>query len=202
MRGAPDPAASPWLPPLVRDLRNHAGHSLVLAGEFVPDSVWEGARLLNELGNVGATVTYPAGGSHFSARTPRPSLRTRCLSGGIDAVFLLDCNPSTPRRGFLAPRFSAKFRLCTTDSCGRNRSAVAGTCQNCMSSRAGATRLLSTEHQTSFSRSSSRSTWYFPHVLAAALLTEWPANDYDIVRSYWREILTGDDFESLWPGGA
>ena len=39
----------------------------------------------------------------------------------------------------------------------------------------------------------------FPRTcFAAALLTEWPANDYDIVRGYWRGILADGDFESLW----
>ena len=121
MRGAPDPAAPAWLPPLVRDLRKHAGRSLVLAGEFVPDSVWQGARLLNEeLGNVGRTVTYPCGGSHPLGHAHSRPTRERNVVWRHRRRVPLGCNPvyTAPadipfRRG--APQgvvFSAPRTLC------------------------------------------------------------------------------------------
>ena len=203
MRGAPDPAASPWLPPLVRDLRNHAGHSLVLAGEFVPDSVWEGARLLNEeLGNVGATVTYPAEALISSGTHTLAQLANEMFSGGIDAVFLLDCNPVYTAPADI-PFAEALRKVPFSVHHGLYADETAALCRWHLPELHvlegwgdalafdGTPNIIQPLIQPLYGGIS-------PHVLAAALLTEWPANDYDIVRSYWREILTGDDFESLW----
>jgi molybdopterin-containing oxidoreductase family iron-sulfur binding subunit len=50
-----------WTAPLVKDLRAHAGRSLVLAGEWQPPAVHALAHAINNhLGNAGKTVTYSA----------------------------------------------------------------------------------------------------------------------------------------------
>ncbi len=53
------PLASAWVRAVARDLRAHAGSSLVLAGDAQPPEVHALAHAMNELlGNAGATVTY------------------------------------------------------------------------------------------------------------------------------------------------
>jgi MoCo/4Fe-4S cofactor protein with predicted Tat translocation signal len=55
--GAPDIAK--WVAALAKDLTNHRGRSLVVAGEYQPASVHALARSMNQaLGNAGTTVTY------------------------------------------------------------------------------------------------------------------------------------------------
>jgi molybdopterin-containing oxidoreductase family iron-sulfur binding subunit len=58
--GAAVPAAATrWLDPLVQDLQNARGRSLVIAGEGQPPAVHVLAHAMNQaLGNVGTTVTY------------------------------------------------------------------------------------------------------------------------------------------------
>jgi MoCo/4Fe-4S cofactor protein with predicted Tat translocation signal len=52
-------AARDWIGPLVKDLQNARGRSLVIAGEGQPPAVHVLAHAMNEaLGNVGATVSY------------------------------------------------------------------------------------------------------------------------------------------------
>jgi MoCo/4Fe-4S cofactor protein with predicted Tat translocation signal len=203
IRGVPDSAAAPWLQPLVRDLRNHPGRSLVLAGEFLPDSVQQGARLLNEeLSNVGNTVAYPTEalirpGSHTLAE-----LTSEMLSGSIDAVFLLDCNPvySAPAdvpfaEALRKASFSVHHGLYADESAAvcRWHLPALHPLESWGDALAfdGTAGIIQPLIQPLYGGIS-------PHVLAAALLNEWPANDYDIVRSYWRGILAADDFESLW----
>ncbi len=55
---APD-SAQAWIGPLVKDLQNARGRSLVIAGEGQPPAVHALAHAMNEaLGNVGSTVVY------------------------------------------------------------------------------------------------------------------------------------------------
>ena len=203
MRGTPNPAAPPWLPPLVRDLRNHAGRGLVLAGEFLPDSARQGARLLNEeLGNLGQTVTYPAEALIPPGTHTLTELANEMLSGGIDAVFLLDCNPvyTAPADVPFAEAlrkisFSVHHGLYADESAAVCRWHLPG-----LHALEGWGDALAFDGTISIIQPLIQPLYdgISPHVLAAALLTEWPANDYDIVRTYWRGILADDDFESLW----
>jgi MoCo/4Fe-4S cofactor protein with predicted Tat translocation signal len=203
MRGAPNPAAPPWLPALVRDLQNHAGRSLVLAGEFVADSVRQEARLLNEeLGNVGQTVAYPAEALIHPGTHTLAQLASEMLSGAIDAVFLLDCNPVYTAPADV-PFAEALRKVSFSVHHGLYPDETAAVCRwhlpdlHALESWGdalafdGTTSIIQPLIQPLYDGIS-------PHVLAAALLTEWPANDYDIVRSYWRGILADGDFESLW----
>ena len=57
--GTVPPAAQAWMGPLVKDLQNARGRSLVIAGDGQPPAVHVLAHAMNDaLGNVGATVTY------------------------------------------------------------------------------------------------------------------------------------------------
>ena len=58
MASAPE-SAQAWMGPLVKDLQNARGRSLVIAGEGQPPAVHALAHAMNEaLGNVGSTVVY------------------------------------------------------------------------------------------------------------------------------------------------
>src|SRR5688572_5455628 len=57
--GTVSEAATAWIGPLVKDLQNARGRSLVIAGDGQPASVHALAHAMNDaLGNVGATVSY------------------------------------------------------------------------------------------------------------------------------------------------
>ena len=203
MRGAPNPAAPPWLPALVRDLRNHAGRSLVLAGEFVTDSVRHDARLLNEeLGNVGQTVAYTPEALVHSGTHSLAQLADEMLSGAIDAVFVLDCNPVYTAPADV-PFEEALRKVSFSVHHGLYPDETSAVCRwhlpnlHALESWGDA---LAFDGTISIIQPLIQPLYHgiSPHVLAAALLMEWPANDYDIVRSYWRGILADSNFESLW----
>ncbi len=79
---------------VVNDLRNHRGHSLVIAGAGQPAEVHALAHLLNEsLGNVGATVDYvamPDRPTHAQAIT---QLARDLEAGAVSTLIMLGTNP-------------------------------------------------------------------------------------------------------------
>jgi molybdopterin-containing oxidoreductase family iron-sulfur binding subunit len=85
-----------WVAELVKDLKAHAGRSLVLAGAWQPPVVHALAHAMNqELGNVGVTVTYTAPVAAHPAQQ-LASLRELCadMSGGkVSLLLILQGNP-------------------------------------------------------------------------------------------------------------
>jgi molybdopterin-containing oxidoreductase family iron-sulfur binding subunit len=54
-----EPEIAKWVTAIAKDLQNHKGTSVVIAGEYQPEAVHGLARAVNQaLGNVGTTVTY------------------------------------------------------------------------------------------------------------------------------------------------
>jgi len=57
--GAASGDAAKWIAAIAKDLQAHRGTSVVVAGEYQPESVHAAARAMNQaLGNVGTTVVY------------------------------------------------------------------------------------------------------------------------------------------------
>src|SRR5258707_15201087 len=55
----PEGAAAAWVAAVAKDLKAHAGRSLVIAGDYQPPAVHALAHEINQwLGNVGQTVVY------------------------------------------------------------------------------------------------------------------------------------------------
>jgi MoCo/4Fe-4S cofactor protein with predicted Tat translocation signal len=89
-------AARAWIGPLVKDLQNARGRSLVIAGEGQPPVVHVLAHAMNEaLGNVGATVTYTrtAEARPTDQRAALRELVGEMNAGTVSFLLVLGSNP-------------------------------------------------------------------------------------------------------------
>ncbi len=90
------------LPAIARDLKAHAGASIVIAGEFQPPEVHALAHAMNaSLGNVGKTVMYtdamedtgPAGAAQADHMQSLRTLVDDMNAGKVEALLILGGNP-------------------------------------------------------------------------------------------------------------
>ena len=93
---ATSPLAEKWLAAIAKDLQDHRGRSVVMAGEFQPAAVHALAHAINQaLGNVGTTVTY--GGSiepqPVSQHASLAELSTAMEAGQVQLLVILGNNP-------------------------------------------------------------------------------------------------------------
>jgi molybdopterin-containing oxidoreductase family iron-sulfur binding subunit len=91
----PQPAQS-WIGPLVKDLQNARGRSLVMAGDSQPPAVHVLAHAMNEaLGNAGATVTYTqtAEARPANQRASLQELVGEMNAGTVSFLLVLGGNP-------------------------------------------------------------------------------------------------------------
>src|SRR5688572_13873536 len=89
-------AAQAWIGPLVKDLQNARGRSLVIAGDSQPPAVHALAHAMNEaLGNVGATVTYTqtAEARPTNQLTGLQELVGEMNAGTVSFLLILGANP-------------------------------------------------------------------------------------------------------------
>jgi molybdopterin-containing oxidoreductase family iron-sulfur binding subunit len=94
--GAVSESAQAWLAPLVKDLQNARGRSLVIAGEGQPAAVHALAHAMNEtLGNVGNTVIYiPTVETHpMNQRAGLTELVGEMNAGTVSLLLILGGNP-------------------------------------------------------------------------------------------------------------
>jgi molybdopterin-containing oxidoreductase family iron-sulfur binding subunit len=94
--GAVPESAGAWLAPLVKDLQNARGRSLVIAGEGQPAAVHALAHAMNDaLGNVGNTVVYiPTVETHpMNQRAALSDLVGEMNAGSVSALLILGGNP-------------------------------------------------------------------------------------------------------------
>lgn len=200
IHGAPNPHSPPWLSALVKDLQSHTGRNLILAGEFLPNFLRrEIIQLNNEFGNEEA---YLAESFVYSGNQTLADLTNEMSKGKIQAAFLLDCNPvySAPAD---IPFAKALQRVPFSVHQGLFVDETAAICRwhlPMVHFLEGWSDALAFEGTPSVIQPLILPLYngISPHVLAAALLGEWPANDYEIVRDFWRQQLTSGDFETLW----
>jgi len=86
----------PWVAPLVKDLKAHAGRSLVLAGEWQPPVVHALAAAMNQqLGNVGQTLawTAPVEARPLDQLASLKELTADMLGGKVSLLIVLQGNP-------------------------------------------------------------------------------------------------------------
>jgi len=86
----------PWIAPLVKDLQEHKGASIVLAGENQPSIIHALAHALNNaLGNVGKTVFYtdPLEVNSVDQRESLQALLTDIDAGAVELLVLIGGNP-------------------------------------------------------------------------------------------------------------
>ena len=94
--GATSPLAEKWVAAVAKDLQDHRGRSVVMAGDFQPPAVHALAHAINKsLGNIGTTVTY--GGSlepqPISQHASLAELSTAMDGGQVQFLVILGNNP-------------------------------------------------------------------------------------------------------------
>src|ERR1051326_5370106 len=88
--GVPDS----WLKAVARDLQNHRGSSLILAGPSQPPTVHALAHAMNAtLGNVGQNITYTDPIELSPETDSLPELAKEIEAGKVSALFILGSNP-------------------------------------------------------------------------------------------------------------
>jgi molybdopterin-containing oxidoreductase family iron-sulfur binding subunit len=194
-----------WLAAVAEDLRQHAGRSLVVAGEGQPPQVHAVAHALNTaLGNAGSTVTYhaPAAARPVNQTAALGELARAMEAGAVETLLILGGNPA-----YTAPA-DMPFRQ-----------LVQGV-------------PLSVHLSEYVDETSAVATWHVPqahtleswgdarafdgtasliqpliaplhggltaHEFLARAFGESAATGYDLVRAYWQEADGGEDFESFW----
>jgi molybdopterin-containing oxidoreductase family iron-sulfur binding subunit len=200
------PAHAPWIAALAKDLRAHAGRSLVLAGGWQPPGVHALARALNQqLGNVGRTVTYGATGSAPPV-DPLASLRELTAdmeAGRVSLLIVAGANPvySAPvDLGFIAAMEKVALRvhlgLYADETAERCHWHVpqAHTFESWGDATAadGTVTILQPLIAPLYAGKT-------VHELLAALTNQPERTAYEIVRDYWRtQGGWGGDFETAW----
>lgn len=94
--GAPTEVPLDWIPALVRDLQQHQGSSIVLAGEHQPPIVHALAQAINyTLGNVGKTVIYtdPIEAQPVNEMESLRELVSEMNAGQVDTLVIIGGNP-------------------------------------------------------------------------------------------------------------
>ncbi len=94
-----------WLPALVKDLQQHPGSSIVMAGEHQPPAVHALAQAINfALGNVGKTVVYtdPIEAVPVNEMESLRELVSDMNAGRVDTLFIIGGNPVYNAPGDLA----------------------------------------------------------------------------------------------------
>jgi molybdopterin-containing oxidoreductase family iron-sulfur binding subunit len=192
-----------WIEELARDLRNHGGSSLVIAGEQQPERVHELARAINsKLGNVGRTVIYTDNLKASPASGPLDELADDMAAGNVQAIFILDANPvySTPANLVVAARLlKVPFRV----HLGLYEDETAELCHW----HVPAAHYLESWGDV---RAYDGTVSYIqpliaplydgktPHDVLSALQGRADKTGYDLVREYWKNQRGEKDFETFW----
>ena len=194
-----------WISALARDLQQHRGRSVVLAGEQQPASVHVLAHAMNHaLGNVGATVFY-SGSAEVEPINNNDSLGqlVRDMEDNrVQVLVIIGGNPV-----YTAPA-DVKFgsALVKSNFAVHLSSHLDETSALCHWHIPQAHYLESWSDVRAFDGTA---TIIQPliaplyggrtaHDLVAALLGQPGKNSYDIVRGYWQQQKQGGDFEEFW----
>ncbi len=204
---APTGSAAPaaWIAALVRDLQQHRGSSLVIAGDQQPPAVHVLAHAINhQLGNVGTTVVYtePVEARPQDQLASLTDLVNDIDAGAVDALLILGGNPVYDAPADL--HFGARLQQIT----------------------------LRIHHSLYQDETSALCHWHIPqsheleswsdvrafdgtvtivqpliaplyetktaHQVLAAFAGSSDASGYDLVRAYWKGRYTGANFEHFW----
>jgi molybdopterin-containing oxidoreductase family iron-sulfur binding subunit len=197
----------PWIEPLMRDLEQHRGASIVIAGESQPPLIHALVHALNnKLGNVGKTVFY-TDPLEFKSVDQRQSLDELVgdLDGGrVQLLVIIGGNPvhSTPldKKLDLARLEKAKLRVHLSEY----KNETSELCHW----HVPATHFLETWGDT---RSYDGTVTIMQplieplhegksaYELLAVFSDQYDRNTYDIVRGYWQTQQAGNaDFEKWW----
>ncbi len=195
-----------WLAAAARDLLEHRGESLVLAGEGQPPMVHDLAAAMNDvLGNVGKTVVYrPCAEVQPGRQTDAlKDLATDLHAGKVDLLVMLGGNPAydAPAELNFAEGLT-KVRRCVQLALAYNE-----TTRFCHWHVPQAHYLESWSDARAYDGTASVVQPLIAplyggrtaHELLAALVSEQSTEGaYDLVRAHWQSIHQGGDFEKTW----
>lgn len=200
--GAVEPA---WLAPVLQDLEDHRGRSIVIAGELQPPEVHALAHVMNSrFGSVGKTVSYtePVQFNPTSSVESLRSLTEDMSAGRVDTLVMMGVNPvyNSPADLDFAGKLSrvplrVHQSLYFDETSERSHWHIPEThyLESWGDVRAwdGTTSivqpLIIPLYQTRT-----------PYELLAALLGNPSLSNYEIVRTYWQKQHAGSDFEEFW----
>ncbi|MGE5261969.1 MAG: TAT-variant-translocated molybdopterin oxidoreductase [Acidobacteriota bacterium] len=194
-----------WIPALVRDLQNHPGKSIVMAGESQPPIVHALAHAMNAaLGNVGRSITYtdPVEANPIDQLSSLRELVGDLAAGHVELIMLIGCNPvyNAPADFDFADRLSqARLRVHS----GLYQDETAATCQwhipqahyleAWSDARAydGTVSIIQPLIAPLYSGKSI-------HEVLGALDDQPQTPGHDIVRNFWETQHPGSDFDVFW----
>jgi molybdopterin-containing oxidoreductase family iron-sulfur binding subunit len=199
-------ASHAWVGPIVKDLQEHAGRSLVIAGESQPPAVHALAHAMNErLGNVGRTVAYsdPVEASPTNQLASLRELYSDMAAGKVDLLLILQGNPvytAPADLGFAAALEKVPLRV----HLGLHADETAARChwhvpaahwlESWSDARAfdGSVTLLQPLIAPLYPGARSA------HEVLAALGARPEQPGHEIVREHWRTRAGAPDFERWW----
>jgi molybdopterin-containing oxidoreductase family iron-sulfur binding subunit len=194
-----------WLAAAARDLQEHRGTCLVVAGQRQPPAVHALAHAINAaLENVGATVFYtePVVANPTNQTESLRELTQAMAAGDVEALFIVGGNPA-----YAAPAdlpfvalleevpFSAHLSLWfdeTSAQCTWHLNA-AHALESWSDTRAfdGTVSLVQPLIIPLYEGKTA-------HEMLAALLGNTTATSLQIVQNFWREQYNGDNFQLFW----
>jgi molybdopterin-containing oxidoreductase family iron-sulfur binding subunit len=194
-----------WAAAAARDLREHAGAAVVIAGEYQPPAVADLARRMNEaLGNVGKTVSYaPAAEARpVDSMSSLRELVADMNAGRVEVLLVLGGNPvytAPADLDFVSAMDKVKLRV----HLGQYDDETAERChwhvpeahafETWSDARAfdGTATVLQPLIAPLYGGKSA-------HEVLAALSPRPDRSGHDIVKEHWKTALGGADFESSW----
>jgi MoCo/4Fe-4S cofactor protein with predicted Tat translocation signal len=203
--GSSTPSSAKWIPELVRDLQNHRGSSLVMAGEQQPPAVHALAHAINDaLGNVGKTVHYtdPVEASPVNELESLKELVADIQGGHVDTLFIFGVNPvydAPADLKFSDQLLKVKLRIHlslyddeTAELCHWHIPAT-HYLESWGDARAydGTANIIQPLISPLYDGKSA-------HEILAVLDGHAGLTDHDVIRGYWQKQKPGADFETFW----
>ena len=198
-------ARDEWVAPLVRDLRRHAGASVVMVGESQPPALHAVGHAINqELGNVGRTLAYsaPVAAEPASQLDSLKELVSAFEAGAVHLLLILGGNPvyNAPVElefGRHMMRVPLRIHLGlhedeTSERCHWHVPEAHGL-ESWSDVRAhdGTVTIVQPLIEPLYEGKSA-------HEVMSAFLGQPSRTSYELVREYWRSQMTGGDFERSW----
>ncbi|WP_084161861.1 TAT-variant-translocated molybdopterin oxidoreductase [Methylocaldum szegediense] len=206
---APDSEEMPiperWLDLVMRDLSNHRGESIVIAGDHLSPPVHAVVQAINqELGNFGRTVIHidPVASAPPDSGGSLPALLDEILTGSVQTLVILGGNPA-----YAAPADLEVERILrrvplrihwglyadeTAELCHWHIPAL-HELESWSDARAydGTVSLMQPLIAPLYGGRS-------VHELMALLMGQAGQSDHNLVQAYWRSRYGGPDFERFW----
>jgi len=190
-----------------KDLANHRGAAVVIAGDHQPPVVHAWAHVMNtELGNVGKTVFYtePVDASPVNRGESLHALVEDMRAGKVDLLLILGGNPAYDAPAELEFASALKSNAVNLKVfLGSHRNETAGLCQwhvpeahhleSWSDARAydGTVSIIQPLIEPLYGGKSA-------HELVTVLAGQSGLTGRDLVQQYWQKQHTGADFDAFW----